>query len=107
MRVTIIKDDNTVLIDGVPQTVDCSDLPAGFHALQWDGSSGEVEYSAVRCDHCGARTKKANEFVRDVAPYQKYVDGWHASKTEAEAKAAAELFKAEPVEAASVAGSQG
>lgn len=88
MRLTIVKDDNAVYIDGAAYGVDCSDLPAGFHALQWDGVRGEIEYATTRCDHCGARTKKGNELITDVAPYQKYVDAWSVAKAVAEAEAA-------------------
>lgn len=88
MRVTIIKDGNRVSVDGEPYAVDCSGLPADFHALQWDGSRGEVEYRLTVCDHCNARSKKPNEFITDLAPYQTYVDAWHAAKgVEQKAKA--------------------
>lgn len=90
MRVVIVREDNAVLVDGVPYAVDCSTLPADIHAVQWDGLAGEVEYSIVACSHCGSRSKKGNEFIRDLAPYQKYVDGWHAAKAEADAIAARE-----------------
>lgn len=68
MRVTIIKDDNSVIVDGVRHTVSCADLPADFHALQWNGTSGEVEYALV------GTKKKPNEIISSLAPYQKYVD---------------------------------
>lgn len=92
MRVTIIKDDNTVLVDGVRQTVDCASLSADFHALQWDGTHGEVEYNMTRCTHCGARSKKGNELISSIAPYQKFVDAWAVAKAEADeaARVAAE-----------------
>lgn len=44
MRLTIIPNDNMVIIDGVGAIVDLSHLPATVHAIQWDGSAGEVEY---------------------------------------------------------------
>lgn len=88
MRLTIVKDDNAVYVDGVAYGVDCSTLPAAFHALQWDSTHGEVEYAATRCDHCGARSKKGNELITDIAPYQKYVDAWSVAKAVAEAEAA-------------------
>lgn len=93
MRLTIVRDDNAVVVDGVPFMVDCSSLPADVHAVQWDGVSGEVEYSVTRCDHCGARTKKGNTLLVDVTPYAPLVNAWHAAKAaddEAKAKAAAE-----------------
>jgi hypothetical protein len=86
MIVTIIKDDNAVIIDGVHHKVDCSALSADFHALQWDGTTGEIEYRTVRCDHCGVRSKKSNQAISDLAPYQKYVDAWHVAETAAAEK---------------------
>lgn len=80
MRITIIKDDNAVIVDGEHHTVDLSGLPEGFHALQWDGTSGEVEHTVTKCEHCGVRSKKGNELIYDLAPYQPYVDGWTAAK---------------------------
>ncbi len=87
MRLTIIKDDNRVMVDGVGYEVDCSSLPADVHAVQWDGSSGEIEYRMTRCDHCGARSKKVNEFIRDVAPYAPLVEAWKLAKTVADTDA--------------------
>lgn len=80
MRLTIVREDNAVIVDGVRFTVDCSSLPVDVHAVQWDGAAGEVEYSVTRCDHCGARQKKGNEFIRDASPYQTYVDAWKLAK---------------------------
>jgi hypothetical protein len=88
MRVTIIKDDNTVGVDGEFYTVDCSTLPADFHALQWQTVRGEVEYRMTRCEHCSARSKKGNVDITDMAPYQPYVDAWHVAKTAADAEKA-------------------
>ena len=46
MRLTIIKDDKTVIKDLVPVTVtDVSYIPANVHAVQWYDSKGEVEYN--------------------------------------------------------------
>ena len=48
MNITIIKDDHTVYEDGVAvMGVDLSDLPADFHALQWDGKVGHIEWKTV------------------------------------------------------------
>ena len=88
MKVTIIREDDAVYVDGVAHTVDCSTLAPEVHAVQWDGVRGEVEYRVTRCDHCGARTKKGNEIISDFTPYQKYVDAWQVVKSEADAAAA-------------------
>lgn len=83
MHVTIIRDDNSVSVNGESHTVDCSTLPADFHALQWDGASGEVEYRMVVCDHCRGRNKEPNLRISDLAPYQPYIDAWKAAEVAA------------------------
>lgn len=83
MRFTIIRETNTVVVDGEAHTVDCSKLPADVHAVQWDGVGGEVEYVISRCTHCGARSKKANEWITDMSPYKPLVDAWQAAKVAA------------------------
>ena len=46
MRLTIIKDDKTVIKDLVAATVtDVSYIPTNVHAVQWYDSKGEVEYN--------------------------------------------------------------
>ena len=43
---TIIKDDSFVRVDGVAlEPVDCSSLASNIHAIQFDGTNGEVEYN--------------------------------------------------------------
>lgn len=44
MRLTAIRDDNVVSIDGRPLTVSLTDLPANVRAVQWNGQAGHVEY---------------------------------------------------------------
>ncbi len=86
MKLTIIKETDTVIIDDAGYVVDCSALPANFHALQWDGKSGEVEYKPMLCDHCGVRSKKGNEFIKELGPYTAYVEAWGEAKAKAEAE---------------------
>ena len=48
MNITIIKDDQAVYEDGVAvMGIDLSDLPADFHALQWDGKVGHIEWKTI------------------------------------------------------------
>ena len=48
MHITIIKDDQAVYEDEVAvDGIDLSDLPDDFHALQWDGKVGEIEWKTV------------------------------------------------------------
>jgi len=89
MRVTIMKDDNTVTVDGLKLPVDCSTLPANFHVLQWYGTEGEIEYSMIVCQHCNARSKKGNETITDLTPYNSFVEAWKVAKIKAEQEAAA------------------
>ena len=43
---TIIKDDSFVRVDGVDiDTIDCSSLASNVHAVQFDGTNGEIEYN--------------------------------------------------------------
>lgn len=100
MRVTIIRDNDTVNVDGVAYTVDCSKLPADFHALQWNGTSGEIEYRMVVCAHCNTRSKKPNLFINDMTPYQPYVDAWGVAKAAALAAATEQAAALEQAKAA-------
>lgn len=100
MRVSIIKDSGTVNVDGEGYPVDCTGLPADFHALQWDGTSGEIEYRMVACSHCGGRNKKPNLFINDMTSYLPYVDAW------TKAKEAARVLAEVQAEAAALAAAQ-
>ena len=45
---TVIKADTAIYKDGTAiQGCDMSGLPDDFHALQWDGSDGHIEYTGV------------------------------------------------------------
>ena len=46
-HLTIIKPNNLVGVDNKFTEIDCSSLPANFHALQWNEntSSGEIEWT--------------------------------------------------------------
>ena len=43
MQVSIVRDDNMVVIDGKSATVDLSPIPPSYRAIQWDGTIGYVE----------------------------------------------------------------
>jgi hypothetical protein len=88
MRLTIIKADNTVGLDGEFLTVDCAALPADFHALQWEGpedgigGEGEAEWTG--------KPKPANTEVIDLGDYYAYVEAWRTEKARIEAELEAE-----------------
>lgn len=91
MRVTIIKDDNVVYVDGLALHVDCSPLPAEFHALQWYDTHGEIEFKTID----GQRAP--NAAISDLAPYRSFVDGWNLEKAKVDAAEAAARAAAPPI----------
>lgn len=96
MRVTIIADDKTIYVDGQPVPIDLSSLDPEIHAIQWNGSSGEIEYRSTVCPHCNSVSRKPNATITDISPYQPYVDMWTAEMdrlAQEVAKAAAETQK--------------
>lgn len=79
MRLTIIADDNLVIVDGRPLRVDLSFLHPAIHAVQWYGEAGEVEFKTID----GARAP--NEVIKDVTPFQRAADLHAQALVEAEA----------------------
>lgn len=69
MRVTIVRDDNLVIIDQRPIHFDLAPfaLPAHLRALQWRGDQGEIEYD----------DGTLNEVIDDLTPYQPIIDEYH------------------------------
>lgn len=79
MRITIIKDNGTVIIDGVGfRGIDMSSQPPSFHALQWYGDSGEIEYVDPDTGN------HSNQKTTDLSPFQPQIDGWNEKKYEYE-----------------------
>lgn len=70
MRLTIVCDDNLVIIDGVRHSVDCSAYPT-IHAVQWYGSHGQIEFKA---DDLGNRAP--NERIDELSQFQPLIDAW-------------------------------
>lgn len=68
-KITIVKDDNIVIVDGVNRTVDCSGEAANLHAVQWNGSSGEVEYN----------DGTPNATIDSISAYQSLIDAHTAA----------------------------
>ena len=74
MHLTIVKIDNAVGVDGVFYTIDCSELPSNFWALQWTGpengigGSGEVEFTG--------NPKPPNQEITDLDGFYVYYEGW-------------------------------
>jgi hypothetical protein len=73
MRVTIVVDDNKVLVEGQPETVDCSALIApGIHAVQWYSTFGEIEYST----DLPTGDRRPNQKIIDISQFQPLIDAW-------------------------------
>lgn len=88
MRVTIIKSDNAVYVDGHALGVDCSSLPPNFHALQWYGTWGEIEYNA--------NGVHSNRRITDITPYMEWINKHAETKAQLEAAAKAAAPKSGP-----------
>ena len=67
MRVTIVRDDGVVGVNGTFRSVDMSGLPAGVRALQWDGAinKGHLEYDDA-----------TNAEISSITPFQVFIDRW-------------------------------
>ena len=69
-NLTIIFDDKHVGIDGeFYDSIDLSSAPSGLHALQWDGTSGWIEYS-IDADGNKPTNQKITELPEWVSPIQ-------------------------------------
>jgi hypothetical protein len=69
MIVSAVKEDRVVMIDGEGLNFDYS-LPDNVWAIQWDGTSGEVEYTD------GTENLQLNSFDE----YQFLIDGYATEK---------------------------
>lgn len=68
MRVTVIRDDGVVGVDGVFRNVDLSGMLEGVRVMQWDGEAGHVEYDWW-----------PNERIETIAAIQSFIDLWNAA----------------------------
>jgi hypothetical protein len=65
---TVVKSDSAIYKDAVAvQGCDMSGLPEDFHALQWDGSDGHIEYSTVTKPNLIVSSKSQIESALNVA----------------------------------------
>lgn len=65
MRMTIIKDDSVVGINGYFKAANLTTLEAGIRVVQWDESIGHVEYY-----------EGANRELDSVSEFQSFIDAW-------------------------------
>jgi len=74
---TVVPSDSLIIVDGEPLHFDF-DAPENLHAIQWDGTSGHIEY-----------TDGPNEVLTTDAAVAPYVALWQAEKAKTVAAAAA------------------
>lgn len=44
-KLTVVRSDGSVQVDGHVLKVDTTDLPEYIHAVQWDGNAGHIEFA--------------------------------------------------------------
>jgi len=75
---TIVKEDSFVKVDGVGLTpIDCSSLASNIHAIQFDGSNGEVQYN----------DGTDNLAITDISAYSTITNLWTSAKATADTAA--------------------
>ena len=67
MKLTIIKDDSNVGIDGVFKKVDLSTLDPNIRAIQWNGTKGHIEFY-----------EGLNKPLQDILQFSSFIDLWNA-----------------------------
>lgn len=78
MKVTVIPADRMIVIDGEGLQFDFSYYPPGLRALQWNHTSGSMEFETG-----------ANQFIDNPALVQPYIDQYQAEAERIAAEAAA------------------
>lgn len=86
MKITIIRSDGIIGLDGVFCPLDVSDMPSEIHALQFDTATrkGHIEFNP------DLKPRPENLHIEDVDAFQKFIDRWVAPAPEP-APAAAEI----------------
>ncbi len=72
MRLTYIKSDKSIGIDGAFLTVDNSSFDQEVDAIQWYNTYGEIEFLN--------RQQRNNEIFEDINYIQPLIDLWNAEK---------------------------
>ena len=77
MKLTIVKDDGVVGVDGVFYKIEPMVLPASLRVVQWNGTSGHEEW-----------VDKANSFFNKLSKYEAIYTKWLEADARAKALAA-------------------
>lgn len=71
MRVTIVRENNAVTIDGATREVDCSGVDSDIRVIQWIDETGWLEF----VNGLG-EPFRVNQPIDDIGPYQYLIDAW-------------------------------
>lgn len=79
-RITVIHDDNVVIIDGEAKDgIDLSSLADNIHAIQWYGSDGEGELEI--CDPAKHHILVENRAINSFDDYAWIANLWDAASS--------------------------
>lgn len=79
MKLTIIRSDKFVAIDGVGYApIDLSSLNSDIHAVQWYGTHGEIEYVLN-----AQGEKPVNTLIDSIEQFSEIIQSWTTINTEA------------------------
>ena len=72
MKITAVRQDNLVYMNGHAHKVDCSHLSSFIHAITFDtdAGAGEIEFVSFN------GRKEPNLKFTDFTPYQHLLDAW-------------------------------
>ena len=86
---TIIPDDKVIIVDGVAvEFTDNIDIDSDIHAVQWNGSSGHVEYKSK-----DNTTLSSNEYESYITLHSDEKTKQEQAKNDAETAALAPLYE--------------
>lgn len=74
MRLTLIRSDGFISIDGVGYIVDLSTIDPAIHAVQWYEDQGEIEYTDSR----GRIVENVN--ITSIDNFQHVISLWQDKK---------------------------
>jgi hypothetical protein len=85
MRVTVIKEDGVIGVDGVYRDVDLSEMAPAIRVVQWNDAAGHIEYEDG---------VTANMVISSIDDVQAYIDLWTAAEPVIVPPTAAEMIAA-------------
>ena len=78
---SIHRDANTVYLDGLGKTVDCSKLDSSISVVQWDAKKGTGWIEYVQDHFAKPHEGKAHKPIKDIKDYEALIEVWHGVMT--------------------------